>query len=110
MSPKASDHSGRVDATDPVGLDNVNGPTVGSGAVPQLKTIDVKFLDALFGMEGGYVLDFSNRTFSDFFVRDLGIDIDHPTFAQDGESKAKRLRCFLRLADGATAHRALGMV
>jgi hypothetical protein len=75
--------------------------------VPRISTVDMMFLDVLFGMEGGYVLDFSNRTFSEFFARDLGIDIDHPSFAQDGTSKARRLRCFLRLADAATARRAL---
>lgn len=75
--------------------------------MPRISTIDMMFLDVLFEMEGGYVLDFSNRTFSEFFARDLGIDIDHPSFAEDGTSKGRRLRCFLRLADAATARRAL---
>lgn len=75
--------------------------------MPRISTVDMMFLDVLFEMEGGYVLDFSNRTFSEFFARDLGIDVDHPSFVQDGPSKGRRLRCFLRLADAATARRAL---
>lgn len=46
-------------------------------------------------MGGGYVLDFTNRTFSDFF-RECGVDIDDGRFSVDGSSKANRLRCFLR--------------
>jgi hypothetical protein len=46
-------------------------------------------------MGNGYVLDFSDRTFSDFF-RDFGIAIDDARFQADGTSKARRLRVFLR--------------
>ncbi|TNC49047.1 DUF3644 domain-containing protein [Rubellimicrobium rubrum] len=55
----------------------------------------------------GYVLDFSDRTFSQFFATELDVDIDDPVFARDGGSKGKRLRCFLQTADNATAVRAL---
>jgi len=80
---------------------------LGEIVVPRINTIDMMFLDVLFEMEGGYVLDFSNKTFAEFFARDLAIDIDHPTFAQDGTSKARRLRCFIGEADAATARRVL---
>lgn len=53
------------------------------------------------------MLDFSNRTFSEFFVRELDIDIDAPQYATDGSSKAKRLRCFLGKVDDSTAARVL---
>ncbi len=73
-----------------------------------LRSIDLSFFDEIFrGPEKGYVLDFSNRTFTDFFVRELDIDIDAPNYAVDGTSKGKRLRCFLRLVDDGTAARAL---
>lgn len=52
-------------------------------------------IEAVFGMESGYVLDFSNRTFAMFFA-DLGIDIDRE-FPEG--SKANRLREFLRTAE-----------
>lgn len=47
-------------------------------------------------MGGGYVLDFSNRTFSEFFNEELGINIDDTAYDADGTSKAKRLRFYLR--------------
>lgn len=72
-----------------------------------LKTIEMKFLDSIFEMGDGYVLDFSNRTFSEFFLGELSIDIDHPMFAKDGTSKARRLRFFLQAADRPTVHRTL---
>jgi len=75
--------------------------------MPKIKPLDMKLLDLLFEMEQGYVLDFSNRTLSQFFLGELEIDIDDPLFAADGTSKARRLRCFLTLADTATCVRAL---
>lgn len=73
-----------------------------------LRSVDLSLIDeVLRGGEKGYVLDFSNRTFSDFFIRELDIDIDAPQYATDGASKAKRLRCFLGKVDDGTAARAL---
>lgn len=73
-----------------------------------LRSIDLSLIDEIFrGGEKGYVLDFSNRTFTDFFVRELDIDIDAPQYAVDGTSKAKRLRCFLGQVDDGTAARTL---
>ena len=64
----------------------------------KLKSIDIKLLDEVFNMGGGYVLDFSNQTFSRFFIEELNINIDDPAFTIDGTSKAKRLRYYLRQA------------
>jgi hypothetical protein len=75
--------------------------------MPKIKALDMKLLDLLFEMEQGYVLDFSNRTLSQFFLGELEIDIDAPLFAADGTSKARRLRYFLTLADTPTCVRAL---
>jgi len=73
-----------------------------------LRSIDLSLIDEVFrGSERGYVLDFSNRTFSDFFVRELEVDIDAPIYAADGTSKGKRLRRFLGVVDDGTAARAL---
>lgn len=55
----------------------------------------------------GYVLDFSDRTFSQFFADELQIDIDDPRWETDGTSKGKRLRCFLKTASDKDALRAL---
>ena len=65
----------------------------------KIRSIDMIFLDALFEMGGGYVLDFSNSSFSRFFADELDIDIDDPAYAENGTSKGKRLRCFLQKVD-----------
>ena len=65
--------------------------------------MDIPIIDKVFGMEGGYVLDFSNRTFAEFFREELGVDIDDPRWEAQGGSKAKRLRYYLRQADRKTA-------
>jgi hypothetical protein len=78
--------------------------------MPKIKSFDMKLLDLLFEMGGGYVLDFSNATFSRFFLGELEIDIDDPLFTADGTSKAKRFRSFLNLADTQTCVRALKAV
>ena len=68
-----------------------------------IRSMDIPIIDRVFGMEGGYVLDFSNRTFADFFHQELGVDIDNPRWSAQGGSKAKRLRYYLRQADRNTA-------
>ena len=55
----------------------------------------------------GYVLDFSDRDFSQFFATEVGANIDDPKYADAGTSKGKRLRRFLELADNRTALLAL---
>ena len=57
---------------------------------PTVSAMDLRAVEDVFGMGSGYVLDFSNRTFAEFFA-DLGIDIDHE-FPEG--SKANRLRAF----------------
>lgn len=54
-------------------------------------------------MGSGWVLDFSDRTMGNFFLEELNIDIDDPQWTQEGTSKAKRLRFFLRKVDNKTA-------
>lgn len=53
-----------------------------------------KIIEKFLGMDSGYVLNFSNRTFSDFFVENFKINIYDDKYADRGESKAKRLRTF----------------
>src|SRR4051794_1122968 len=55
----------------------------------------------------GYVLDFSDRDFAQFFALEVGTDINDPKYADFGGSKGKRLRRFLQLADDRTAHKAV---
>jgi hypothetical protein len=62
-----------------------------------VSTLEMRAIDTVLGMGGGYVLDFSDRTFAEFF-RDHRVQIDDPRYAVEGGSKAKRLRFFLRNA------------
>lgn len=70
-----------------------------------LKEIDYRTLSALvdFIRGPGFVLDFSDRTFAQFFAVELGVDIDQPEYTASGTSKGKRLRRFMELTDDATA-------
>ena len=45
-------------------------------------------------MGGGYVLDLSDRTFSEFFEEHTHIDINAAVYRARGTSKASRLRGF----------------
>ena len=73
----------------------------------KIRAIDMRFLDDLFSMRGGYVLDFTNRTFTEFFEDELGVDIYDPRYEADGTSKARRLRYYLRTTDRPTVVRTL---
>jgi hypothetical protein len=46
----------------------------------------------------GYVLNFSDRTFSEFF-QDFSVNIDEDKFYKNGTSKMKRLRAFWEIED-----------
>ncbi|WP_421611988.1 restriction endonuclease [Agrobacterium tumefaciens] len=51
----------------------------------------------------GFVLDFSDASFSEFFASELKVSIGDPRYAVNGGSKGKRLRYFLQNCDDATA-------
>lgn len=72
-----------------------------------IRAIDMLFLDDLFEMGGGYVLNFSDRTFAQFFAEELNLDIDDQAYAVNGGSKGKRLRHFLQTVDKPTVVRTL---
>lgn len=55
----------------------------------------------------GFVLDFSDKSFSEFFASELKVNIDDPKYAVNGGSKGKCLRYFLQHCDDATAVRTL---
>lgn len=58
-----------------------------------LTDIDKRYLEKLLNMDGGYVLDFTDATFGEFFERHH-IDIHGRTYQTFGTSKAKKLRAF----------------
>ena len=53
-------------------------------------------LEKLLGMSAGYVSDFSDATFGEFFGHHLDIDIHGEPYTGKGLSKAKKLREFWR--------------
>lgn len=73
----------------------------------QLRPIELKLIDELFGMSSGYVLDFTNSTLADLFRREVGIDIYDDAYAIYGGSKAKRLRAFLTIGQPRAIAKAL---
>ena len=59
-----------------------------------LRAAEKVYLEDVLDMDGGYVLDFYNATFEDFF-RGYGIEIyDDEKYSKNGQSKARRLRAF----------------
>ena len=65
----------------------------------KLTFAEKRTLETLLQMSGGYVLDFSNRTFQNFVQESVDRDIYDEKYAIQGESKANRLRAFLNLED-----------
>ena len=58
-----------------------------------LTDIEKRYFEKLFGMASGYVLDFSDATFGEFFERHK-VDIHGHKYQTFGTSKAKKLRAF----------------
>lgn len=79
------------------------------GFISSIRSIDLRLIDDLvdFVRGPGFVLDFSDRSFSDFFASEVKVNIDDPKFAVNGRSKGKRLRHFLQTCDDSTAVRTL---
>ncbi|MDN8601819.1 restriction endonuclease [Citrobacter sp. S2-9] len=65
---------------------------------------DIKLFDEIFTKinGAGYILDFSDKKMREFFEEELAIDIDNDIYKDDGLSKAKRLRCFIKKSDRET--------
>jgi hypothetical protein len=59
-----------------------------------LTSIEKMKLEKFFGMDSGYVLDFSNRTFDEFLLDNTGVEIYQSKYNYASGSKANRLRAF----------------
>jgi len=73
----------------------------------KLKLSDRRFLEDVFEMGSGYVLNFTDRTFAEFFENELSVNIDDPKYHLKGSSKGKRLRAFLEIESEAVVAKAL---
>jgi Abortive infection C-terminus len=76
-------------------------------AMVNLKRSEMRFIDEVFGMGSGYVLDFVNRTFGEFFEDEFGINIYQDKYGTRGSSKANHLRAFIEAEDGFVVGRVL---
>lgn len=59
-----------------------------------LTFIEKRKLEHIFGMGSGYVLDFSNRTFDEFFIDTIAVNIWDEKYSAGSGSKANRMRAF----------------
>lgn len=75
-----------------------------------LTTIEKRKLERALGMGSGYVLNFSNRTFAEFFLDTFGIDIYDDKYDYGSGSKANRLRAFWEQESNYLVGRALGLI
>lgn len=82
-------------------------PITSDGKMPGLRPIEMNLVDELFGMSSGWVLDFSNATFAEFFRVEVGVDIDDSAYDLGSNSKGKRLRAFLLRAQERAIAKAL---
>jgi uncharacterized protein (TIGR02391 family) len=64
-----------------------------------LQTSEKQILENLFGMEAGYVLDFTDRKIKEFFEDELNINIYNKKYKYASGSKANRMRKFWKVAN-----------
>src|SRR5687768_6451275 len=72
----------------------------------RLSITDKMLLEAVLSMGGGYVLDFTNSSIGQFFD-DLGLDIFDDQYAENGTSKAQRVRGFWKIGSDEDVARSL---
>jgi hypothetical protein len=58
-------------------------------------------------MKSGYVMDFSDRTFQEFVGEAVGLDINDPKYHYSSNSKANRLRQFIKVESNYTVGKLL---
>jgi hypothetical protein len=67
-----------------------------------LTYIERNNIEKLLGMKSGYVMDFSDRTFNEFVGEAVGLDIDNEKYHFSSNSKANRLRQFIKVESNYT--------
>jgi len=59
-------------------------------------------IESFLGMKSGYVMDFSDRTFQEFVGETVGLDINNEKYHYASNSKANRLRQFIKVESNYT--------
>jgi hypothetical protein len=72
-----------------------------------IRATELRLIEDIFETKSGYVLDFSNLTFAEFFANEVGVDIYGLVYADAGNSKGKRLRTFLQKGQDKAVAKAL---
>jgi len=72
-----------------------------------LKPVEKRLLEEVFEMGGGYVLDFTNASFTEFFRDTLNVNIYDSRYEYIGNSKARRLRAFWEIESDAMVAKCL---
>jgi hypothetical protein len=72
-----------------------------------MKHSEMRIIEDALDMHGGYVLDFSNRTFAEFFDYEFGVNICDDKYYLNGSSKANRMRAFIKAEDEYTVSQVL---
>ncbi|MBN2528323.1 MAG: hypothetical protein JXR76_18180 [Deltaproteobacteria bacterium] len=62
-----------------------------------LNSVEKRVFEELFDLGSGHVLNYSNKTYAEFFRECVGIDIYNHKYAFNGDSKGKRFRAFWEL-------------
>lgn len=75
-----------------------------------LTVIEKRKLERALGMGGGYVLDFSNNSFAEFFYDSVGIDIYDEKYYYATGSKANRMRAFWEKEGNHTVWKVLSII
>jgi len=75
-----------------------------------LTAIEKRKLERTLGMSSGYVLDFSNRTFSEFFLDGFWVNIYDTKYDYGSGSKANRMRAFWEREGNYLVGKALGLL
>lgn len=62
-----------------------------------LTYIEKASIESFLGMKSGYVMDFTDRTFQEFIGESTGLDINCEKYHYSSNSKANRLRAFIKV-------------
>lgn len=73
----------------------------------ELTFIEKASIEKFLGMNTGYVMDFSDRTFQEFVGTAVGLDIDDKKYHYASNSKANRLRQFIKVEPNYTVGKLL---
>jgi hypothetical protein len=84
--------------TQPTAPDHVKPPRI-LGRTRRLTSQHRITFDQIFGSGGGFVLNFSDRTMSEWFEETLDLNIFQSRFQIEGDSKGKTLRGFVEVAE-----------